>query len=117
MNQITMKLQADHLILEALKEDISSEDVTTNSVMKEAVAGEVDLICKQDGIIAGLEVFERVFALLDPDTKVELYCKDGEEVKNGQLMGKVKGDIRKTSGRKQDQTSGYQKNNAEYAYF
>ena len=61
MNQITMKLQADHLILEALKEDISSEDVTTNSVMKEAVAGEVDLICKQDGIIAGLEVFERVF--------------------------------------------------------
>ena len=94
MNQITMKLQADHLILEALKEDISSEDVTTNSVMKEAVAGEVDLICKQDGIIAGLEVFERVFALLDPDTKVELYCKDGVEVKNGQLMGKVKGDIR-----------------------
>ena len=56
MNQITMKLQADHLILEALKEDISSEDVTTNSVMKEAVAGEVDLICKQDGIIAGLEL-------------------------------------------------------------
>ena len=94
MNQITMKLQADHLILEALKEDISSEDVTTNSVMKEAVAGEVDLICKQDVIIAGLEVFERVFTLLDPDTKVELYYKDGEEVKNGQLMGKVKGDIR-----------------------
>lgn len=94
MNQITMNLQADHLILEALKEDISSEDVTTNSVMKEAVAGEVDLICKQDGIIAGLEVFERVFTLLDPDTKVELYYKDGEEVKNGQLMGKVKGDIR-----------------------
>ena len=94
MNQITMKLQADHLILEALKEDISSEDVTTNSVMKEAVAGEVDLICKQDGIIAGLELFERVFSLLDPDTKAELYCKDGEEVKNGQLMGKVKGDIR-----------------------
>ena len=93
-NSITMKLQADHLILEALKEDISSEDVTTNSVMKEAVAGEVDLICKQDGIIAGLEVFERVFTLLDPDTKAELYCKDGEEVKNGQLMGKVKGDIR-----------------------
>ena len=62
--------------------------------MKEAVAGEVDLICKQDGIIAGLEVFERVFTLLDPDTKVELYYKDGEEVKNGQLMGKVKGDIR-----------------------
>ena len=94
MNKITMTLQADHLILEALKEDISSEDVTTNSVMKEAVKGEVDLICKQDGIIAGLEVFARVFQLLDADTEVQLYCKDGDEVKNGQLMGKVLGDIR-----------------------
>ena len=65
MNTITMKLQADHLIMEALREDISSEDVTTNSVMKEAVQGEVDLICKQDGIIAGLPVFQRVFELLD----------------------------------------------------
>ena len=65
MNTITMKLQADHLIEEALREDISSEDVTTNSVMKEAVQGEVNLICKQDGIIAGLEVFKRVFELLD----------------------------------------------------
>ena len=94
MNKITMTLQADHLILEALKEDISSEDVTTNSVMKEAVKGEVDLICKQDGIIAGLEVFARVFQLLDADTEVQLYCKDGDEVKNGQLMGQVLGDIR-----------------------
>ena len=94
MNKITMTLQADHLILEALKEDISSEDVTTNSVMKEAVKGEVDLICKQDGIIAGLEVFARVFQLLDADTEVQLYYKDGDEVKNGQLMGKVLGDIR-----------------------
>ena len=94
MNKITMTLQADHLILEALKEDISSEDVTTNSVMKEAVKGEVDRICKQDGIIAGLEVFARVFQLLDADTEVPLYCKDGDEVKNGQLMGKVLGDIR-----------------------
>ena len=94
MNQITMKLQMDHLIMEALKEDISSEDVTTNSVMREAVAGEVDLICKQDGIVAGLSVFQRVFELLDADTKVEFYCKDGDEVKNGQLMGKVFGDIR-----------------------
>lgn len=94
MNHITMTLQADHLILEALKEDISSEDVSTNAVMKEAVQGEVDLICKQDGIIAGLEVFQRVFELLDAKTEVELYCKDGEEVKNGQKMGKVIGDIR-----------------------
>ena len=94
MNKITMTLQVDHLILEALKEDISSEDVTTNSVMKEAVPGEVDLICKEDGIIAGLEIFSRVFTLLDADTKVELFCKDGDEVKKGQKMGKVTGDIR-----------------------
>lgn len=94
MNTITMTLQADQLILEALREDISSEDVTTNAVMREAVAGEVNLICKQDGVIAGLEVFRRVFELLDADTKVEFYCKDGDEVKNGQLMGKVYGDIR-----------------------
>ena len=94
MNDITMTIQADHLILEALKEDISSEDVTTNSVMKDYVKGEVELICKQDGVIAGLEVYRRVFELLDADTKTELYCKDGDEVKNGQLMGKVTGDIR-----------------------
>lgn len=94
MNHITMTLQAEHLILEALKEDISSEDVSTNAVMKEAVKGEVELICKQDGIIAGLDVFKRVFELLDADTEVEFYCQDGDEVKNGQLMGKVMGDIR-----------------------
>ena len=94
MNKITMTLQVDHLILEALKEDISSEDVTTNAVMKEAVKGEVELICKQDGIIAGLEIFERVFKLLDAETEVTIFCKDGDKVTNGQLMGKVTGDIR-----------------------
>ena len=94
MNNITMTLQVDHLIMEALREDISSEDVTTNSVMHEAVIGEVDLICKQDGVIAGLRIFQRVFELLDKDTKVEFFCKDGDKVKNGQLMGKVTGDIR-----------------------
>lgn len=94
MNKITMTLQVDHLILEALKEDISSEDVTTNAVMKEAVKGEVELICKQEGVIAGLEIFERVFQLLDAETEVTLFCKDGDQVTNGQLMGKVTGDIR-----------------------
>ena len=94
MNQITMTLQTDHLILEALKEDISSEDVTTNSVMKEAVRGEVQLICKQDGVIAGLDVYKRTFELLDKDTEVEFYCKDGDQVKKGQLMAVVRGDIR-----------------------
>ena len=94
MNKITTTLQVDQLILEALREDISSEDVTTNAVMREAVDGEVDLICKQDGVIAGLDVFKRVFELLDDKVRVEFYCKDGDEVKNKQLRGKVYGDIR-----------------------
>ena len=94
MNKITTTLQVDQLILEALREDISSEDVTTNAVMREAVDGEVDLICKQDGVIAGLDVFKRVFELLDDKVRVEFYCKDGDEVKNKQLMGKVYGYIR-----------------------
>ncbi len=94
MNDITMRLQADHLIMEALKEDISSEDVTTNSVMKEEMAGEVELICKQDGIVAGLEVFRRVFLLLDEKTEITFFCKDGDEVKNGEKMGVLRGDIR-----------------------
>lgn len=87
-------MNADDLILGALKEDITSEDITTNSVMREYQAGEVDLICKQDGVIAGLEVFKRVFELLDPDTEIVLYYKDGDEVKNGEKIGVVKGDIR-----------------------
>lgn len=93
-DQVTMKLNVDPLILGALKEDITSEDVSTNSVMPHPQAGEVDLICKQDGIICGLQVFERVFTLLDETTKVEFLVQDGEEVKAGQLMAKVHGDIR-----------------------
>jgi nicotinate-nucleotide pyrophosphorylase (carboxylating) len=94
MNEITMTLQADHLILSALEEDISSEDVTTNAVMKESVTGSVDLVCKQDGIIAGLAVFKRVFELLDHSVQVEFFCSDKDQVKKGFLMGKVTGDIR-----------------------
>ena len=94
MNNITMTLNADELIRMALREDISSEDVSTNSVMPEAKPGEVELICKQDGIICGMDVYERVFKILDDTTVVEKYVKDGDEVKKGQLMAKVKGDIR-----------------------
>ncbi len=94
MNNITKLLQVDNLILSALREDISSEDVSTNAIMREAVLGQVDLICKQDGIIAGLDVFKRVFELLDDDVKFEFFCKDGDEVKKGQLMAKVTGDMR-----------------------
>lgn len=94
MNEITMGLNVDHLIMQALQEDITSEDITTNAVMREAKQGEVDLICKEDGVIAGLPVFERVFMLLDPETETEFFVKDGDPVKKGQLMGKVRGDIR-----------------------
>ena len=94
MNNITMKLNADDLILNALKEDITSEDISTNSVMPHYQLGEVELICKEDGVIAGLEVFRRVFELLDADTKVEFSVKDGDKVKNGQKLGVIRGDIR-----------------------
>lgn len=94
MNPITMNLNVDNLILQALREDISSEDVTTNAVMPESVPGQVDLICKEDGIVAGLAVFARVFTLLDPATETEFFCQDGDVVKKGQKMGLVRGDIR-----------------------
>lgn len=94
MNNITMQLNADELIMSALREDITSEDITTNSVMREYQKGEVELICKQDGIIAGLEVFKRTFELLDSDTEVILNARDGDAVKNGDKLGVVRGDIR-----------------------
>ena len=93
-DQVTLKLNVDPLILGALKEDITSEDVSTNSVMPEPKLGEVDLICKEDGIICGLQVFSRTFQLLDDSTNVELYVKDGDKVKKGQALAKVTGDIR-----------------------
>lgn len=89
-----MNLNVDHLIRQALREDITSEDITTNSVMRQYQLGEVDLICKQDGVIAGLPIFCRVFELLDQETRFDGMAEDGDEVKNGQLIGKVRGDIR-----------------------
>ncbi|MCR5495924.1 MAG: carboxylating nicotinate-nucleotide diphosphorylase [Treponema sp.] len=94
MNEITMTLNVDNLIQQALREDISSEDVTTNSVMRSACPGTVDLLAKEDGIIAGLKVFERVFYLLDNKTKCSFSVKDGDSVKKGQKLGSVEGDIR-----------------------
>ena len=94
MNSITTKINADALILQALREDITSEDITTNSVMPHYQAGEVDLICKQDGVIAGLDVFKRVFELLDEKTEADFYCKDGDTVRNGEKIGVIRGDIR-----------------------
>lgn len=94
MNSISMKLNADKLIMQALEEDITSEDVTTNAVMRHPQQGEVQLLCKQDGVIAGLDVFKRVFELLDETTQVVFYVKDGDAVKKGDLLAVVKGDIR-----------------------
>ena len=94
MNNVTMKIQADKLIMMALEEDITREDITTNSVMPEFKLGTADLICKQDGVIAGLQVFERVFKLLDEDVEIQFFFKDGDTVKNGDLIGVLKGDIR-----------------------
>lgn len=94
MNPITMKLAADKYILLALEEDIHGEDVTTNSILNEYKKASVDLICKEDGIIAGLTVFERVFTLLDENTKVEYYVKDGDSITAGQKIASVIGDAR-----------------------
>ena len=89
-----MNLNVDNLILQALREDITSEDITTNSVMPEFKLGEVDLICKQDGVIAGLDVFKRVFELLDSNVTFDMQAKDGDTVTVGQHLGKITGDIR-----------------------
>ena len=94
MNSITMKMQADKLIRMALQEDITSEDVSTNAVMRSAVKVTVDLIAKEDGIIAGLDVYARVFQILDEKTEISFNFKDGEAVKKGDLLGTVTGDIR-----------------------
>lgn len=94
MNDISMKLNMDPWILQALREDIVDEDITTNAIIREYQEGEVELICKQDGVVAGLEVFQRVFLLLDANTYVELKAKDGDRVKQGDLLAIVRGDMR-----------------------
>lgn len=94
MNGPTWLLQADPILLSALREDISSEDVTTNAVMPTAIPGTVDLLCKEEGVIAGLPIFARVFALLDPEVKVTFFCQEGDAVSKGQRLAVVQGDIR-----------------------
>lgn len=93
MNSVTMKLQADPLILQALQEDITSEDVTTNAILPKDCQGEAELLCKQDGIIAGLDVFARAFTLLDDKVWFEFFTKDGDEVHKGQKLAKVVGSM------------------------
>lgn len=94
INGVTTKINTDNYILNALREDITSEDVTTNAVMRESKDGRADLICKEDGIICGLDVFSRVFELLDETSWFETSYKDGDRVKKGDLIGVIHGDIR-----------------------
>lgn len=94
INGVTMTINVDEYLMNALKEDITGEDVSTNAVMRSAKQGKVDLICKEDGIICGLEVFKRVFQLLDESIVFETDLKDGDQVKDGQKMGVLYGDIR-----------------------
>lgn len=94
LNSITMKLHVDPILMMVLQEDISSEDVSTNAVMPEACLGEVELLSKADGVIAGLPVFARVFTLLDEETDFTFYVKDGDRVSKGQKLAVIRGDIR-----------------------
>ena len=94
MNEISMKINADELIRLALKEDVTSGDISTDAVLKEFKEGTVELICKQDGIVCGLQVFERVFKILDEKTRVEFFVKDGDKVAKGQHIAVVTGDMR-----------------------
>lgn len=94
LNGVTMRINTDDTLMRALQEDITSEDVTTNAVMPFAQPGKADLICKEDGVICGLTVFQRVFELLDDTAKFETDCKDGDLVKKGQKIGVIYGDIR-----------------------
>ena len=94
LDRVTIKTNADGLIKSALKEDISSEDVTTNAVIRGKVTGEAELICKQDGIICGLPVFERTFKILDDGVCIEFFKAEGERVKRGETVAKIRGDMR-----------------------
>ena len=91
---VTLSLNVDPLIMSALREDITSEDVSTNSVMPRSCPGTADLICKEDGVICGLQVFARVFELLDRDTQISFDVTEGEAVTKGQHLASVTGDIR-----------------------
>lgn len=94
IDEITMKIRADELIRSALAEDVTNEDVSTACILRERTEGQADLLCKQDGVIAGLPVFARVFAILDEKTEVTFFAKDGDRVKKGQKLAQVRGDMR-----------------------
>lgn len=93
-NEITFRLNVDDLLLQALREDITSEDVTTNAILRGKKTGRVELLCKQDGVIAGLDIFYRVFLLLDPEARMQAYITDGDKVESGDLLAEITADAR-----------------------
>ncbi len=94
INGVTMKLVMDDYILHTLKEDITSEDVSTNAVMPQPKMGTAQLICKDTGVLCGLDVFKRTFELLDESVQVQFFAEEGAAVEPGQLLGELRGDIR-----------------------
>ena len=94
INGVTMKLVMDDYILHTLKEDITSEDVSTNAVMPQPKMGTAQLICKDTGVLCGLDVFKRTFELLDENVQVQFFAEEGAAVEPGQLLGELRGDIR-----------------------
>ena len=94
IDELTMKIRADELIRMALAEDVTNEDVSTSSILRGRQLGEAELLCKQDGVIAGLGVFARVFELLDSSTQINLFAQDGDRVLRGQKLATVRGDMR-----------------------
>lgn len=94
MNINITKHNVDELLIQAIKEDITNEDITTNAIVKNKVNGDVQLICKEDGILSGIDIFERVFLLMDENTFVKKYKKDGDKIKKGEVIAKIEGDVR-----------------------
>lgn len=84
----------DPLLKQALQEDISSEDVTTNAIVEKGKAAAVDLICKEDGVLAGIDVFARIFKLMDAQAKLQIYFSDGDEIFSGQKIATITADSR-----------------------
>ncbi|EEW94669.1 nicotinate-nucleotide diphosphorylase (carboxylating) [Fusobacterium animalis 3_1_33] len=88
------KFQMDDSIRMALKEDITSEDISTNAIYKNDRLAEISLYSKEDGILAGLDVFKRVFELLDNSVEFTEYKKDGDKVLNKDLILKIRADVK-----------------------
>ena len=83
----------DKMIKDALNEDISNEDITTNSIIEKNSKSEIDLICKEDGVLAGLDIFKRVFYILG-NVDVTLFKSDGDKVKKDEKIALLRGNTR-----------------------